>query len=251
MSGIVHPRPAATTPGRAGVQTVVDPIPAHPRPEIAECLGREPARNHLEHTFERSGGQVAVGISGAADPGGKAARPAVHCRRRQPAALGTSRQPVGTRRASTLPSSIARPSTSADSRRSAPVLAIRRPLLTRPTRCPARPTRHEGTAGHAAGGLDLADEVDRPHVDSQLERGRFATTAVSSPCLSSLLGATLAARPGSGCRDALLLPRGNALGMECDPLLSYQLVRSDAIRQVGSATAPIVAERRSSSGVPR
>ena len=46
-----------------------------------------------------------------------------------------------------------------------------RPLLVWPTRCPARPTRCKA-AGDVAGRFDLADQIDRPHVDAEFQRGR-------------------------------------------------------------------------------
>ena len=51
------------------------------------------------------------------------------------------------------------------------VLAISRPLLTPPHDVPG-PAHALKPARHAARRFDLADEVDRPHVDAQLQRGR-------------------------------------------------------------------------------
>ncbi len=65
----IRDRPAAgdREPGTAGqgVQAVVDPVPAHPGPEVAEGLGGEPSRDHSQHAVEGGRGQAGVRISAA------------------------------------------------------------------------------------------------------------------------------------------------------------------------------------------
>ena len=77
---------------------------------------------------------------------------------------------MGTRISSTRPAAISRASTACSSR-SVGVLGMSRPLLLWPTRCPARPTRCKA-AGDVARRFDLTHQIDRAHVDAQLQRRR-------------------------------------------------------------------------------
>ncbi len=75
---------------------------------------------------------------------------------------------MGTRKCSISPLSIARQS-AADSSRSAGVLAISRPFAHALHHVPRSPHPLQ-PSGHVSRRLDLANQVDRSHVDPQLER---------------------------------------------------------------------------------
>ncbi len=142
MSGIVPPpvRASLAEPGR-GLQAVADPVPAHPGLEVAERRGREPARDQLQDALERLGREVAIGVGPAdqVEEGGDV--PGLD-RHAGDDLLGEDVEAVGRHPERLDLVGDHRPGQSAaDSSRSAWVLAIIRPLLTRPTTCPARPTR--------------------------------------------------------------------------------------------------------------
>ena len=149
--------------GHGSLSGMVSAIPRRRIPAIA-------AADHLQHRLERLRRQVAVGIGpphqGIAVP----ARPRFHRRHRHDL-LGQHVETVERHCiASTRPAAISRASTACSSRSPA-VLGMSRPLLFWPTRCPARPTRCSA-ARDVARRFDLADQIDRPHVDAQFQRRR-------------------------------------------------------------------------------
>ena len=85
------------------------------------------------------------------------------------------------------------------------------PLLGAPTWWPARPTRWRPRAT-LVGALDLDDEVDRAHVDAELEAGR-GDEGGEPPGLEVLLD-----------REALLA--GDAAVVGPDQVLAGQLVQA-------------------------
>ena len=243
--------PASPSPGR-GVEPVPDPVPAHPGLEVAEGRDREPAGDHLQDPFERlRGREVAVGVRpigrGRRGRGRPRARPP---RTRRPAGRGRrgSWSAPGASRPRWRPS----PGPGPPTRAGRPwVLANIRPLLTRPTTCPARPTRWSPRAT-PTGRADLADQVDRPHVDPQLERRRrdharqLARASGQLLALAPLLLAQ-AAVVGSGERSAAgrrgrhraILGLGQ-LVEPCDgqPLDDPPVVGEDDRRSVRRGSAP-------------
>ncbi len=97
----------------------------------------------------------------------------------------TSRHPLGTRRCSISPWSIAR-HRAADSSRSAGVLAISRPLLTPCTTCPARPTRWSPRATFPGDSTWQTRSTAPMSIPSSSEA--VATTADELAVLEGLLG---------------------------------------------------------------
>ena len=200
MSGIVPPPTSASraVPGR-GCEPVVDAVPAHPgRRSRNVSVGNRPET--IFRTLSNAvGGQVAVRVGAADQVEERRDVPAVHGHAGDDL-LGQDVEAVGRdpERLDLAPEHRPRPARPISSR-SPVVLAISRPLLDPADDVP-RPADPLEPPRHAAGRLDLADQVDGPHVDPQLERGRrdhrLAARPASAPLRSS------AAPPGSGCRDA-------------------------------------------------
>ncbi len=155
-----------------------------------------------------------VSVSNGAAPGDRRQQlvhgPAVH--RRVIATICWARTSSGLRGISVVsiaPSCIRRVTT-AHSSRSPRYFGKMTPLLGAPTWWPARPTRcsPRATLGRA---LDLDDEVDRAHVDPELERAAWRRWPGAGPALSS----SSIAQP--------LLP-GDAAVVGPDQLLAGELV---------------------------
>ena len=177
---------------RAAVTTFADAIPGEARAELGEFVGGVPAAEQVEDVFERGAGEGAEGRGATdervedVDRDGRVRAGSSPFRRGTESAGGwatmaticwarTSRGLRGKRVDSMWPSCMARV-TAAQATRSARYLG---------KRC-LRSTASDLVAGaadalHAAGDggrrLDLDDQIDRAHVDAELERGGGAEGA--------------------------------------------------------------------------
>ena len=168
------------------------PIPHDARAELGELLGRVPAGEQVEHRREHLVGQLGE------------RRRAAHDRRRgrRPSTrrARTSRRSAGrARRAGCAGSGSPRSARRASARRRPPPRAGRRGAWGRACRGSARPPggrpgrRAAGRGDTAPGRLDLHDEVDRTHVDAELE-ARGGDEALEPAGLEVVLDLRAAAR---------------------------------------------------------
>ena len=147
-----------------------DPVPHQARAQLGERVGRIAPGEHVEH--RREGGlRERRRRAPPAAPGPAARRPARCPARSWRRAAGPAR-PAGWRGPAaprSTPSRI-RSVTTAACTRSPRYFGKTTPVETAPTWCPARPTRcsPEATEG---GDSTWIDQVDRAHVDAQLQAG--------------------------------------------------------------------------------
>ena len=159
----------------AGPRTdrAADAIPHDPRAQLGKLGGRVAAVEHVEHVLELGAAQLGVRVGAGdqrvqvvdADRTGPRARP----RRSRRSAARARRAGCAVRRSSRSAPSRIRRATTAHSSRSARNLGKIRPRLTAPTEWPGAADPLQ-PARDGLRRLDLDHEVDRAHVDPELER---------------------------------------------------------------------------------
>ena len=170
-SGIVPPEITATVRASRRAWTVPATRSQTTRgSQLGELVGRVLAGEHPERRLEDVAPELGE-VLGSAHGARRARRPARRGRRVVATSCwaSTSSGLRGTTVVSMAPSCMRRVTTAVSSR-SPRYLGKRTPRDGSPTWWPARPTRWRPRATES-GRLDLDDEVDRAHVDAELERG--------------------------------------------------------------------------------
>ena len=158
-------------PGVApALDRVGDAVPDDPRLELGELVGRIGAGEHPEDALEDLAGQRLVRRRPGDGREQVVHGPAVHHGHRHEL-LGEDVERVARDRVVSMAPSCIRRVTTAHSSRSPRYFGKMTPLLGRPDLVPGPPDPLEA-AGDARRALDLDDEVDRAHVDAELEAGR-------------------------------------------------------------------------------
>ena len=203
---------ARPTPRRDAVGR---PVPRQARRQVGHLVGGISPAQHVEHRVERGAGEIAVAVGAADQPEERADLPALD-RGHRDDLLGEHVERLA-RRARLL--DLAVEHGAADRGRLDQVAAPDRhdaPDADRPDRVtgtadPLEPARHR------AGRLDLDDEVDRRHVDAELERAGGADAAEEPTRQEVLHLEPLAARDAAVVRARHLLAR-HLVQLVRDPL---------------------------------
>ncbi len=151
------------------MEPIVDAIPTEPGPQLAECLVGEAAREHLQHALQGLGREIAVRVGLPQDAqklrhvpaldgdhGHDLLRQHIQAERRHPQLFDPTQPHLAGHHGLFEQVGLGLGDQ--------PALA----RLTHEMPGPADPLQ---TAGHLARRFDLADQVDRSHVDPEFQRG--------------------------------------------------------------------------------